>query len=311
MYNPTKPYKNKIISLIRKTWHTPFISIKEGIYPIIRKKFDYSEVDHTDGIGTKGIYHWQKRAFKNAVLDALAMNLNDLAMARAIPYKLQNHIILPKDGHNAILKTLGYLSKECIKRKIAITGGETSIHNNSDGLDISMTVSGFVIKPKPNQFRTGDLLIGIKSNGIHSNGFTRVREVFKSNYRPEFIVPTRIYLDQILELDNKIKMNGLMHITGGAFTKLKQVLPKNCDIVINRDHKLKPHKVFYELYKRGTGDEEMYKTFNCGVGFVFSTSPVNIKKILPCKDMAVLGQIIPGKGKIKIESVFSNKIVIY
>lgn len=311
MYDPAKPYRNRILDLIERTWNTPYISVEKGIYPTFRKKLNYKEVDHTDGIGTKGVYHWQQRTLKNAVLDALAMNLNDLAMARAIPYKLQNHLVVPRDDHGAILKILGHLSKECIKRKIAVTGGETSIHNNSDGLDISMTVSGFVIKPKQNQFQAGDLLVGIKSSGLHSNGFTKVREVFGTKFKPEFVVPTKIYINKVLELNKKIRINGLMHITGGAFTKLKQILPRNCDVIIERNHKLKPQKIFFELYKRGVPGEEMYKTFNCGVGFIFSASPKDIKKIIPQKDMAIIGRIAPGNGKIKIESMFNSKTVEY
>jgi len=309
MYDTTKPYKNKILKLISNTRHTPYVSIRGGIYSTINRKINYPEIDHTDGIGTKGIYHWQKRTFKNAVLDTLAMNLNDLAMARAIPYKLQNHIIIPKDDHRAILEIISQLSKECVKRKIAITGGETSIHNNSEGMDISMTVSGFIPKQKNNLFRKGDVLFGIRSTGLHSNGFTKVREIFGSNYRPEFIVPTKIYTDQILKLDKAVKINGMMHITGGAFTKLKQILPKNCDVIIKRNHHLKPHNIFRELNERGIGDKDMYKTFNCGVGFIFSANSRNSKKIRISHNLRVIGQVISGTGKMSIESMFSNKII--
>ncbi len=311
MYKTTKPYTKTILKLIKSTWTSPHLSVKEGLYPIFKKKFNYQEVDHTDGVGTKGIFHWQKRALKNAVIDALAMNLNDLAMIRAIPYKLQNQIIIPEDDHGAILKIVKALSQECRKRRIVITGGETSIHNNSRGLDISMTVSGFIPKLKPNQFHVDDILIGIKSSGLHSNGFTRVREVFGSRLRPEFVAPTRIYIDQIIKLEKKIKINGLMHITGGAFTKLKQILPKNCNAMINRSHKLRPQKIFYELYKRGVGDNEMYKTFNCGIGFIFSTPPQGLKKIKLPDNMAIIGKIITGSGKIKIESMFDKRIIEY
>lgn len=311
MYNPVKPYKNKVLNLIKQTWDTPYISIQEGIYPVLKRKQNYPETDHTDGIGTKGFYHWQKKTFKNAVIDALAMNLNDLAMARAIPYKLQNHIIIPKDDHQAILEIISQLSKECKKRKIAITGGETSIHDNTEGLDISMTVSGFILKLKSNQFCIGDILIGIKSNGLHSNGFTKVREIFGSEFRPEFIIPTKIYIDQVLKLNKKIAINGLMHITGGAFTKLKQILPRNCNVIITKNHKLRPQKIFYELFKRGVSDKEMYKTFNCGIGFIFSVPPKNLKKIKLADNMAIIGKVIQGHGKIKIESMFSDKIVEY
>src|SRR4030042_4519382 len=97
MYEPAKPYKKRISNLIKQTWNTKFISVKNGIYPIFKAKFDAYEVDHTDGIGTKGYYHWQKGTFRNAVIDALAMNLNDLAISRAVPYKLSDHITVPID----------------------------------------------------------------------------------------------------------------------------------------------------------------------------------------------------------------------
>lgn len=114
------------------------------------------------------------------------MNLNDLELVRAIPYKLQNHIIIPKDDKEAILEIIEAIVGECKQRNIAITGGETSIHDNTDGLDISMTVSGFIKDYKPNKFEIGNILIGIKSNGLHSSGFTKVREVFGKEDRSEF-----------------------------------------------------------------------------------------------------------------------------
>jgi len=74
MYNPTKPYKKQILEIIKQTWKTPYISVRGGVYSIIEKKFSHPEIDHTDGIGTKGVYHWRQRSFRSAVLDALAMS---------------------------------------------------------------------------------------------------------------------------------------------------------------------------------------------------------------------------------------------
>ena len=307
MYEPIKPYKKKILESVGKTWETPYVSIRDDIYPIIEKKFSYPEIDHTDGIGTKGIYHWQQGTFRNAVLDALAMNLNDLAMARAVPYKLQNHIIIPEEDER-ILKIIEALSEECKRRKIAITGGETSIHNNINGLDISITISGFIKNPKPNKFEVGDILIGIKSNGLHSNGFTKVREVFGQEYRSEFVEPTKIYLDEVLDLNSKFDIHGMMHITGGAYSKLKDLL-ENTDVEINRARKLKPQNIFKELYKRGVSDEEMYKTFNCGIGFILSVSSEDADNVITELDTDIIGRVVPGTGKIKIESMFSNKVI--
>jgi len=307
MYNPTKPYKENILNLIKQTWKTPYLSIKEDVYSIIRKKFSYPEIDHTDGIGTKGIYHWQKKTFKNAVLDALSMNLNDLALVRARPYKLQNHILLPRDDKKAILEIISTLVKECKKRNIAITGGETSIHDNIKGLDISMTVSGFIKNYKPIRFKVGDILIGIKSNGLHSNGFTKVRKVFGKEFRPEFVKATAIYLDEILALDEKFEINGMADITGGAYTKLKDLLDDNSDVIIKRDHRLKAQLIFKDLYKKNIPDEEMYKTFNCGIGFILSVSQKEADKIVSKTNGDIVGEVVAGTGRIKIESMFSDK----
>ncbi|MDD5750667.1 MAG: AIR synthase-related protein [Candidatus Pacebacteria bacterium] len=309
MYNPVKPYKDRILAEIRKTWSVPNVNIRADVYPVIRKRFSLAEVDHTDGIGTKGIYHWQKRTFKNAVLDALAMNLNDLALVRAIPYKLQNHIFVPCDDQLAIMAIIKALSQECQKRKIAITGGETSIQNTMIGMDISLSVSGFVSKPKANKFRVGDVLLGIKSNGLHSNGFTKVREIFGKTFVADFVKPTAIYLDNVLELDRKFDIHGMMHITGGAFTKLKSLLP-GANARINGTHRLKPQPIFQTLREKGIPDKEMYQTFNCGIGFMFSTSEKEAKIIASrWPNIDIVGRVARGNGKVIIDSMFGDQTV--
>jgi phosphoribosylformylglycinamidine cyclo-ligase len=309
MYNPTKPYKHKILSLIESTWSSPYVKVKRGLYPIFERKISLPEVQHTDGIGTKGFYHWRKKTFRSAVLDALAMNLNDLAMVGATPYTLQNHIVLPKDDHKAILTIVSELAKECRKRKIVMTGGETSIHSDMPGMDISITVSGFVKNFPKNQCRVGDVLVGIKCNGLHSNGITKVREIFGQQNRKEFTTPTRIYLDEILSVLEKCKINGMMHITGGAFTKLKDILNK-ADAVINQPKKLEPQNIFLELYDTGVSDKEMYSTFNCGIGFILSVPKSEVEKILlKVSNSAILGEVESGIGKVKIRSAFSGKII--
>ncbi len=311
MYNPIKPYKSKIIKLIKKTWDTPYVSIKNGV---IKKKFSHPEVNHTDGIGTKGIYHWRKQSLKNAVIDALAMNLNDLAVMRATPYAVIDHLFLPKDDNKIILEIIRDLSRECRKRNIAISGGETAIHNNLEGLEISIAMLGFVEKPKGNQLKINDLLIGIESSGLHSNGFTKIREIFGNEYKPEFTKPTNIYIDTIRSLNKQFEIHGMMHITGGAFTKLKDILSKDADIIIRKDHLLRPQEIFFEIYNRGVSDEEMYKTFNCGIGFVIGVGEKDADEILKrIKEFKadIIGEVIKGNHKIKIESIFSKKEVKY
>lgn len=309
MYKPTKPYKYKILKLIESTWNTPYIKVSQGIYPIIEKKFLYFEIDHTDGIGTKGFYHWKAETFKVAVIDAFAMNLNDLALARAVPYKLSNHITVPVEDER-VIKIVQEMVKLCRKHRVAIVGGENSFHDNLDGLDISMTVSGFVKNQKPNQFKVGDTLVGLKSSGIHSNGFTMVRRIFGNKIRPVFTVPTTIYLDTILKLAAIFDIHGMMNITGGAFTKLKDVLGK-ADARIVHTQKLMPQAIFTEIYEKGISNKTMYSTFNCGIGFILSVPKHQAAAILcKIKNAGIIGEVVRGDGHIQIQSAFNGKMVI-
>ena len=308
MYNTTKPYTNTILELIKNTWETPYVSVKDGL---VRKKFDFFEYHHSDGIGTKGIYHWKKRTFENFVRDALAMGLNDLLLERARAYAVIDHLLIPEDDYKAVIETMKYLSEECKKRDIAITGGETAIHNNMIGLEISLTLLGFVEKPLQNKFREGDVLIGLASNGLHSNGFTKIREIFREEFREDFIKPTFIYYDSLVDLIEEFDIHGMMHITGGAFTKLRGLSEGN--VKIKKYHNLKSHDIFQEIYERGVSDEEMYKTFNCGIGFVLGIDRMDVDAFLSeCFFSGdVIGEVVSGKGEIKIESIFSDKEVVF
>lgn len=307
MYNPLKPHISIILDQIKRTWDNRWCTVTEGTYPVIRRKINFQEVDHTDGIGTKGIYHWNHRTFKNAVTDALAMNINDLAMCRATPYKLQNHIIMPADDQDAVTEIITFLADECVKREIAITGGELSIHDNQKCLEISITMSGWTDHVYPNVFRTGQLLIGLPSSGLHSNGFTALRHLMptESEVKPEWFAPTKIY-----KLPNvPMSIVGIQHITGGAFAKLKNRLSKDSDIHIHRNHPLKPHDVFYELYKHYLTDEPMYRTFNCGIGMVLGITPDTADHFIKEVGGAIIGKVTSGEGRIFIESMFSNTTV--
>ncbi|MBI2674477.1 MAG: hypothetical protein HYX22_01945 [Candidatus Yanofskybacteria bacterium] len=308
MYKSFKPYKQKIINEIRKTWNSPHLKIKFNTYPVFKSEIPYFEVDHTDGIGTKGFYHWQRETFGAAAIDALAMNLNDLAIVRAFPYKLSNHITVPVEDER-VLKIVRAIVRECKKHKIVIVGGENSFHDNTDGLDISMTVSGFIKKPVSNRFQVGDALIGLKSNGLHSNGMTKVRQMFGKEYRKEFTIPTRIYLYDILRLTERCDVHGMMHITGGAFTKLRDILYK-VDAIIDHPNKLQPQGIFKEMYKKILSNKVMYSTFNCGIGFILSVPKHDVSKVLSCVNNAcIIGRVVRGNGKIYIRSAFNGKIL--
>ncbi|MEN9327442.1 MAG: hypothetical protein RI947_250 [Candidatus Parcubacteria bacterium] len=309
MYNPAKPVKKSVIDLIKTTWNSPYLELTPSIYAIFKQTHHMYEVDHTDGIGTKGNYHWKYRTFKHAVTDILAMNLNDLALVGARAYKLQNHIVLPADDDAAVIDIVSAMVEECVKRQIVITGGETSIHNNADGMDISMTVSGLIEKPFTNVCRKGDVVIGLASNGLHSNGMTKVREVLGDDLPVAVTEPTLIYADRVLKALDTCKIHGMMHITGGAYTKLKDLLGNN-NIVFSKGHSLTPQAIFFELYNKGISDKDMYTTFNCGIGFIITAPKTEVAAILKIVDGVIVGEVTSGNGKVIIPSAFSNEQII-
>jgi phosphoribosylformylglycinamidine cyclo-ligase len=230
-------------------------------------------------------------------------------MIEATPYAIQNHIVLPKDDHEAILAIVKKLVFECKKRNIVMTGGETSIHSDTQGMDISITVSAFLKSRRKNQCKVGDVLIGLPSNGLHSNGITKVRELFGRKYKTAFTEPTKVYLEDVLSILKTHKVNGMMHITGGAFTKLKDILNAT-DAIISQPAKQVPN-IFHDIYAEGVSNKMMYSTFNCGIGFVLSVPESEVVSVLvKLKKSFVIGEVVKGDGRVHIVSVFNNRKLV-
>jgi len=310
MYRTDKPYIDEILRRVESTRKH-----KNSIMPA-----------SSDGIGTKGRYHWDLRTFRSAALDALHQNLNDMAVINGRANYLQDHIMIPKDDDEAIFEIVDTLTEECVKRGIEITAGETSIHNNMEGLEISLSVyQGYHTSRDYHQniFPWPCDLIGIKSSGLHSNGFTKVREIYGNEFRREFVEPTLIYYDIMQELDKEFaqSISGRAHITGGGYTRLRKFLDEyGIDIIIDQwQEKINPQGIFKEIYSRGVSDDEMYKTFNCGIGFVLCAGREDSGKIIERINESEFEALKIGEtrkneraddGKIIIHSVFSGKKVV-
>ena len=255
--------------------------------------------------------HWRWRTFGDAVTDALAMNLNDFAVSRAIPVEICDHIFVPQDDHGAIACIVYNLVVQCVDLGIAITGGETAIHEGMKGLEISITMRGIKRSCAPNLFQAGDALVGIASSGAHANGYTKIHHVLDiQEFLPESITtPTLIYHDAVDGVDRVCGIHGMTHITGGAFTKIKKFLCGN-DAHIHRDHGLVPHDIFWQLVKKGVPEREMYCTFNCGIGFVIGIHPSMINTCLSILrqrfNADVIGEVKSGTGMVHMQSMFSH-----
>jgi len=320
MYDTTKPYISEVLNIIRSTWKTPHLEVvtADGHTPFLAKKFTHPDgIPHMDGIGTKGVYYWRSQAYEAAAWDAFVQNINDVPYE--VPYALTAHIMLPADDRAAILGITHGLADACRAHDVAYVGGETAIHDTMEGLEIGVTLLSFVPELRRNTLCIGDALIGIGSNGLHASGFTLVRsrlDYHDESLKPYFTRPTPSYWSVLRMIDRIWSVHGWMHIAGGAFTRLWRIMPQNADVVIVRTHALEPQVVFHRLFNEGVSDKEMYRTFNCGVGYVVGVSRSHAEA---CADFirykgfraAIIGEVIDGTGAVIVESKFSRRTITY
>ena len=267
----------------------------------------------TDGVGTKIDLANKFKKFDTIGIDLVAMCVNDLIVQGAKPLFFLDYIAVGKLNLIKTKKILRGIFKGCKISNCKLIGGETAempgIYTK-DKFDLAGFSVGIVSKKKildKSRVKPNNVILAIPSNGIHSNGFSLVRSILKknrlpSNLRNEILKPTKIYTKEILDLTNKNLINAAAHITGGGLIEnLMRSIPKN--LTLNLDlSKIKIVKIFKWLKSKNISDQEMIRTFNCGVGFCVIAPKENIKKIkkiFPKKFMPYeIGFI--SKEKIKI-----------
>ncbi|MBI2583642.1 MAG: hypothetical protein HYW25_03175 [Candidatus Aenigmarchaeota archaeon] len=277
-------------------------------------------VVHADGVGTKGQLHWRYRTFSNAARDAFAMNVDDLPMARAMPFLYVTHIIIPEDDTQAAVEVIRESAELCSQHDILMpAGGETAVLDTLDGIEIGGFCIGYVNEHKENIACADDVLIGIESSGVHSNGYTFIRKEFTDGeierWQRELVEPTRIYYGVLSGVIEKFNVHGLMHVTGGGLAKTKRML-KNTNAWIRSDHSLKPQEIFrFMAEEKGVRSKDMLQRFNCGIGYVLSVRPedadavlAEIRKTYPAD---VIGEVFEGRGEVHVDSPFEKVTIMW
>ncbi len=243
---------------------------------------------HCDGVGTKVLVAQLMNKFNTIGIDCVAMNVNDVICVGAQPVGFIDYVALRQPNEGLLQEIAKGLVEGARQSQMAIVGGETAVLpdviacEEENAFDLAGMVMGVVIKGKPilgSAIKPGDVILGVESSGLHSNGYTLARKVLLSKYSvddnadhlvqtvgEELLIPTRIYVRPVMEmLKKKIRVHGLANITGGSFTKLPRL---NAKVRYDLDDLPTPTGIFKQIQVDGEIDtREMYRTFNMGVGF--------------------------------------------
>jgi len=281
-------------------------------------------VASTDGVGTKIEIANTLKKYNTIGIDLVAMCVNDLIVQGAKPLIFLDYISINKVDLKKLKSIMKGIIKGCKISDCELVGGETAEMPGTytkGKFDIAGFAVGLVDKIKildKKKIKKRDLIIAIPSSGLHSNGFSLIRYVLKNKkinlkknkfLKKELLKPTKIYVKEILSLLNKNLLNGCVNITGGGLIdNIKRVMPKGMCATIHLTN-LKTLPIFDWIKMQGVNDNEMIKTFNCGVGFCLIIKPKNFKKIKKFfkKNYKpyIIGKIVSGKKNIKINGKIS------
>lgn len=287
----------------------------------------------TDGVGSKVQLAAKMKKYDTVGIDLVAMSVNDMLVQGAEPLFFLDYLGVHKLQPAIIAQMVKGVAAGCRQADCALLGGETAEMPDTyrrDDFDMAGFAVGVVERKKiiaAQNVRAGDVILGLGSNGVHSNGFTLIRNIcfkqadLKMEDKPAtlngqtlgeaLLEPTRIYVQPIVKLLGQYKVkqvvHGMAHITGGGLVgNVPRVLPKNCNAVIKKSSWPK-HSVFTFLQEAGpVEEEEMYRVFNMGIGFVLLVAEdfaSSIAKKLKRYGEKVynIGRVTTGSGKVVLK----------
>lgn len=304
------------MTYVRKGLGAPLTNI--GHYAGLLDFGEYALAMTTDGVGSKVLIANAIKKWDTVGIDCIAMNVNDILAIGAEPVAFVDYLAL--ESHDEAFATqIGEgLRKGAEFSRMSIIGGETAtLPDIVKGFDLAGTCLGIVKKDKVitgEKVQVGDVLVGIPSSGVHSNGYSLVRKIVEgagysyedpfpyntsTTIGKELLIPTRIYME-VLDVVKECDVHGLAHITGSGLLKLQRITKLGFDI----SDPIEPNDVLKFLQKEGNVDElEMYKTFNMGMGFLI---------VLPEKDAARAVELTGGKivGRITESGIKVKELTI-
>ena len=323
----------KIAKISQTSKNKAFLKNEGGFSALLDlKKLKFNDpilLSSTDGVGTKLKIAVEYSYYKNLGIDLVAMCVNDLLVNGGKPIFFLDYISTSKLLENQFLKIIKSINLGCIEADCSLVGGETAEMPNvysKNEFDMAGFAVGIVerknLVTKAN-VKEGCIILGLESNGFHSNGFSLIRNIlskkfktldfktpYRSNYKllyKDLLAPTKIYSRLILPLVYEKLITSMAHITGGGLIEnIGRALPKNYFAEIYIKQFCLPDR-YQWLSKIGKiSSNEMINTFNCGIGFVIIIEKKNQKKVLDYfKQLKVncyeMGRVSKGKHKHKVE----------
>ena len=284
-------------------------------------------VSGTDGVGTKIKLAFLMDKHDTVGIDCVAMCVNDIICCGAKPQFFLDYIAIGKNYPEKVAEIVSGVAEGCVQSECALIGGETAEHPGlmpEDEYDLAGFAVGVVDKDKilqPDTQKAGDVMIGIRSSGVHSNGFSLVRKVFDINEKTiavhydelgmtlgeSLLTPTRIYVKAIMNLLQNVNVKSISHITGGGFYEnIPRSLPKGLSARIQRkDVQVLP--IFDLIAKAGNVPErDMFNTYNMGVGMTVVVDAADVNAAIASlkasgEDAYVLGELVASDEGVIIE----------
>ena len=284
-------------------------------------------VSGTDGVGTKIKLAFLMDKHDTIGIDAVAMCVNDVICCGAKPLFFLDYIAIGKNYPEKVAEIVKGVADGCVMSECALIGGETAEHPGLmpvDEYDVAGFCVGLADKPKMidgSKLKAGDVLVALRSSGVHSNGFSLVRKVFDinentiNNTYPELdktlgetlLTPTKIYVKPLFALMKEVEVKAVSHITGGGFYEnIPRMLNDGLSAKINKS--AVPVLPIFDLIQRvgGISEHDMFNTFNMGVGMLVAVSKDEADKALEVlkangEDALIIGEVVEGNDGVVIE----------
>jgi phosphoribosylformylglycinamidine cyclo-ligase len=298
-----------------------------GLFSLAKHKMEEPIlVSGTDGVGTKLKIAFELDRHDTIGIDAVAMCVNDIICAGAEPLFFLDYIACGKNVPEKIATIVGGIAEGCRQSGAALIGGETAEmpgfypENEYDlaGFSVGIVDKKDVIDGK--DIKDGDVLLGLPSSGIHSNGYSLVRKLFNptreklalevagldTNLGEALLVPTKIYVKMIKTLKEAVKIKAISHITGGGFIEnIPRMLPKDCFAKIQLGT-WPVHPIFDVMQALGDIKQEaMYNTFNMGIGMIVALAPNDVDEAIRALEAIgekayVIGEVKQGQSGVEL-----------